>query len=80
MPMCTFKIKSKCHGPYHKLIIMKNIIFCSLHIPLDVVELTPTGSYKLGTTYNPNWRYVLKINSAFCVISEKICGQTLQTI
>ena len=34
----------------------------------------------IGTKYNPNWRYVLKINSASCVVSEKICRQTLQTI
>ena len=34
----------------------------------------------IGTKYNPNWRYVLKIYSASYVISEKICGQTLQTI
>ena len=34
----------------------------------------------IGTKYNPNWKYVLKINSASCVVSEKICGQTLQTI
>ena len=34
----------------------------------------------IGTKYNPNWRFVLKKNSASCVVSEKICGQTLQTI
>ena len=50
----------------------------TLQVALSLLIYQFTAN-SIGTKCNPNWRYVLEINSVSCVVSEKICRQTLQT-